>query len=245
MENKDTLPNGYGEIVKAVNAVMTEVSFIEKDKTIGEGKNSYKGVSDEGVKKLIGAAMAKHGLAIFQVGIKATPNIHRFTDNNGYQKTSVFTEVVTKYRLCHISGEYVDLEGYGHGVDSQDKSAGKATTYALKYLLLYTFLVSTGKIDDADAVHSDEITKSVTVKVDKAPTKPNATKEIVENYCAAILNGEIGMYEEVFEKYVVGTGGKKLLDEAKAKYKQLSGELSWATSNYPTSNYKTRNMIPV
>lgn len=235
MENtNDTLPNGYGEIVKAVNAVMTEVSFIEKDKTIGEGKNSYKGVSDEGVKKLIGAAMAKHGLAIFQVGIKATPNIHRFTDNNGYQKTSVFTEVVTKYRLCHTSGEYVDLEGYGHGVDSQDKSAGKATTYALKYLLLYTFLVSTGKIDDADAVHSDEITKAVTVKVEKAPTtkqpeppkKKKITKEIAENYAAAILNGEIGILETVEQEYEIGDGTRKLLTDAQEKWAKLSGELT-------------------
>lgn len=226
MENtNDTLPNGYGEIVKAVNAVMTEVSFIEKDKTIGEGKNSYKGVSDEGVKKLIGAAMAKHGLAIFQVGIKATPNIYRFTDNNGYQKTSVFTEVVTKYRLCHISGEYVDLEGYGHGVDSQDKSAGKATTYALKYLLLYTFLVSTGKIDDADAVHSDEITKAVMVKVEKAPSKPKMTKEIADNYIAAILAGELGMFEEATSKYDITPNGIKILSEAVAKRKKESGEL--------------------
>ena len=31
-----------------------------------------------------------------------------------------------------------------------DKSAGKATTYALKYALLYLFMVPTGKIDDAD-----------------------------------------------------------------------------------------------
>ena len=45
--------------------------------------------------------------------------------------------------------------GYGHGVDSQDKSAGKATTYALKYALLNTFLVPTGDIDDTDNTHSD------------------------------------------------------------------------------------------
>lgn len=188
---QETLPTGYGELIKAVNAVMNEVTFIEKDKTVGEGKNSYKAVSDEGVKKLIGAAMAKNGLAIFQTGVKATPNIHRYIDNNGYQKTSVFTEVLTKYRLCHISGEYIDLEGYGHGVDSQDKSAGKATTYALKYLLLYTFLVSTGKIDDADSVHSDEISKEQKVKA-----KPKASNKAISDACDRIMNGEIGIVEK-------------------------------------------------
>jgi len=48
------------------------------------------------------------------------------------------------------------VAGYGHGIDTQDKGAGKATTYALKYTLLYLFLVPTGKIDDADNDHSDE-----------------------------------------------------------------------------------------
>ena len=59
--------------------------------------------------------------------------------------------------LIHESGETLELCGYGHGIDSQDKSAGKATTYALKYCLLYTFLVPTGKIDDADTEHSNNI----------------------------------------------------------------------------------------
>lgn len=236
MENTSSeLPNGYGELVKAVNKVMEEVSFIEKSKTIGEGKNSYKGVSDEDVKKLIGQSMAKHGLAIFQIGIKPTTHIHRYTDNNGYQKTSVFTEVIPRYRLCHVSGETIELEGYGHGVDSQDKSAGKATTYALKYLLLYTFLVSTGKIDDADNTHSEavEMPKMQAQPKPQSKAEPKTatgklvlTKEIASNYEAAILNGEIGAYEEVFEKYVVGAAGKKLLDEAYKKSKELTGELT-------------------
>lgn len=56
----------------------------------------------------------------------------------------------------HTSGEYLTISGYGHGVDTQDKGAGKATTYALKYALLYTFLVPTGKIDDTDKDHSED-----------------------------------------------------------------------------------------
>jgi len=60
----------------------------------------------------------------------------------------------------HESGESKEISGYGHGVDPQDKGAGKATTYALKYALLYTFLVPTGSIDDADKTHSDNIAVS-------------------------------------------------------------------------------------
>jgi hypothetical protein len=229
MENtNDTLPTGCDNtnIAKAIIKVMQEVRNIEKGLTVGTGNNSYKGVADKDVKYALSDAMAKNGLCILPIGINAVETVTRW-DQGGFQKQSVFTKVDTKYLLLHESGESIEIVGHGHGVDSQDKSAGKATTYALKYALLYTFMVATGNIDDADKESSEahEVPK-VAAKKNVPPNKPNATKEIVENYCAAIMNGEIGMYEEVFEKYVVGTGGKKLLDEAKAKHKQLSGELS-------------------
>jgi hypothetical protein len=49
------------------------------------------------------------------------------------------------------------LAGYGHGVDSQDKGAGKATTYAMKNMLLYSFMTPVGKIDDTETTHSEDI----------------------------------------------------------------------------------------
>ena len=151
-------------IAKAIIAVMQEVKGIDKTMTVGSGNNSYKGVPDQEVKKIIGDAMAKNGLCILPIGIEPKTEVSRWEEETTYngqkqvkQKQSVFTEVTTKYLLLHSSGESVELSGYGHGVDSQDKGAGKATTYALKYTLLYTFLVPTGKIDDADTSHSDTI----------------------------------------------------------------------------------------
>jgi hypothetical protein len=84
-------------------------------------------------------------------------------------KQSIFTKVKTKYLLLHESGESVELAGYGHGVDPQDKGAGKATTYALKNCLLYTFLTPVGKIDDTETTHSNDI--AAPAPVEKAPAK--------------------------------------------------------------------------
>jgi len=148
-------------LAKAVLAVMDEVKGIEKSMTVGSGAMTYKGVPDQEVKKIIGASMAKHGLCILPTGVAEQTQIDRWEETNQHgvkQKQSVFTKVTTKYLLLHDSGESVELAGYGQGVDSQDKGAGKATTYALKYVLLYTFLVPTGKIDDADNnTHSEAI----------------------------------------------------------------------------------------
>ena len=146
-------------LAKAIIAVMQSVKGIDKTMTIGTGNNSYKGVSDKEVKKVIGDAMAKNGLCIIPIDIESKIQIDRW-DAPGYNngpmvtKQSVFTEVKAKYILLHESGESIEISGYGHGIDAQDKGAGKATTYALKYALMYTFMIPTGTIDDEDAFHS-------------------------------------------------------------------------------------------
>lgn len=153
-----------------IHAVMSEVKNIDKNLTVGEGKMSYQGVSDKDVKLKIGQAMEKHNLIILPVKVEPKMKVERWEEATNYgnkMKQSVFTEVLTTYRIVHtLTGESVEIQGYGHGVDSQDKSAGKATTYALKYALLYAFMVPTGHIDDADKTHSNE------VKTPPPPPKP-------------------------------------------------------------------------
>jgi len=154
------------QLVEAVLKVMDDCKGIEKSLNVGSGRSSYKGVSDKDVKLKVGESMRKHGLVIFPTGIQSNAQLNQWEEEDSFSKSnpkpmkrkqSIFTEVITTYKLVHTSGESIDLFGYGHGVDSQDKSAGKATTYALKYTLLYSFMVATGHIDDADNVHSDEI----------------------------------------------------------------------------------------
>lgn len=151
-------------LIKAVLAVMDEVKSIEKNLDVGTGRASYKGVADKDVKQAIGQAMQKYGLIILTTGIMPESEMSEWDQEETFNgqtqmkhKTMVFTKIKTKYTLMHESGEQIELVGYGHGVDSQDKSAGKATTYALKYALLNTFLVPTGDIDDTDSEHSNSL----------------------------------------------------------------------------------------
>ena len=189
-----------GELIQAVVAVMLSTEGIEKNLTVGVGKNAYKGVADKDVKNVIRASMAEYGLIILPVGIDAKTTVSEWMGTN-YQneparKQSVFTEVLTSYLLAHESGEYVVICGYGHGEDSQDKSAGKATTYALKNTLLYSFLIATGTIDDTDNQHSDQketppaktkplppVQKPVQPKTE--PEKPKAGKVLLRKFTDA------------------------------------------------------------
>ena len=180
-------------LIEAVLNVMAEVEGIEKTMTIGTGNSAYKGVEDKEVKKIVGSSMRKNGLAIFPTKVTPTIKIERWEEPDNYSKQlktkqSVFTEVIVDYILFHKSGESISLQGYGHGIDTQDKGAGKAMTYALKYILLYTFLVPTGKIDDADNTHSNDL-----------PTKPTE-REIKIKECIAKLDEakDLKSLEEIF-----------------------------------------------
>jgi hypothetical protein len=214
MEKKQTIEPRVPTIYEAILNVMKDVKNIEKSMTVGTGNSSYKGVSDKDVKYTIGKAMEQHNLIILPVEIEPKLQVERWEETSQYgakQKQSVFTEVITTYRIIHtLSGETVEIKGYGHGVDSQDKSAGKATTYALKYALLYAFMVPTGDIEDADKTHSNEIaTPPVQAQPKQKKECDDKTFEVVKK---AILDGKktIEQAKEVF--IFTGTQNIELLN---------------------------------
>jgi hypothetical protein len=180
-------------IAKAIIQVMKEVKGMEKNSNVGSGRNSYNGTKDQDVKEVFNDALAKNGLCILPIDIQEETQIDRWEQEyNGQkqQKQSVFTKVTTKYMLLHDSGESIELAGYGHGVDPQDKGAGKATTYALKNCLLYTFLTPVGKIDDTETTHSENIPTP-------QPVKKNLTDE---NFQKALKFGKEDM-QKVLDKF--------------------------------------------
>lgn len=174
--------NRLKKISKAIIAVMQEVKGMEKNSTVGSGNHQYSGTKDQDVKEVFNNAFTKHGLCILPIGIEETTDINRWVDPQyNRQKQSVLTKVVTKYLLLHESGESIELSGYGHGVDTQDKGAGKATTYALKNLLLYTFLTPVGKIDDTDNSHSNDVEEPAIKPIKKGKlTQPIADAEALK-----------------------------------------------------------------
>jgi hypothetical protein len=193
---KKNQANSQGEkkpenLAQAIIQVMREVKGIEKNLNVGAGKSSYKGVADKDVKKIVGDAMERAGLCILPIEIQPSVKIERWEESTNYgvkQKQSIFTEVICRYELIHESGESKIIQGYGHGVDSQDKSAGKATTYALKYALLYAFMIPTGAIDDSDSLHSNDH-----IIVKQQPKKKKALNEA--QYVKALNAIEKGEYD--------------------------------------------------
>lgn len=166
--------NEKKNIAKAIIEVMKAVKGMEKNSQIGSGSYAYSGTKDQDVKEVFNDALAKNGLCIMPIDIDENTQVDRW-EVQGKTKQSIFTKVKVKYLLLHDTGESIELCGYGHGVDNQDKGAGKATTYALKNCLLYTFLTPVGKIDDTDTTHSEEITTPQQTFKNQAPTVKKET----------------------------------------------------------------------
>jgi len=208
-------------LIKAINNVMKDVENIEKNLNVGAGNNSYKGIADKDVKIALNRSMRNNGLVLFTVKIEPNLKIERWEEKTNYglkQKQSVFTEVLTTYELMHESGESKLIQGYGHGVDSQDKSAGKATTYALKYALLYQFLVATGELDDADKTHSESIPEPIKAAAVKS-TESDKKWITNEQFKATKTSGIKGI------KAVFNSNKIKMRDEQKEELQEIYNNL--------------------
>ena len=118
-----------GALVSAIGAVMAEVGYVR-----GTGKNShhkYTYTSDEDLAAAVQPALAKHGVAILPVACQL--------DRSGDHCV-----IVQTWRVAHSSGEWMQIEIAGEGVDKQDKGTAKALTGARKYLLRLLFCIPTG-----------------------------------------------------------------------------------------------------
>lgn len=164
-------------LTKAINAVMDEINWVAKNMTVWSWNNSYKWVADKDVKQTIRESMIKNWLSILPIWWTPKIQIDRWEEVDSYSKEtpkamktkqSIFTEIENKYLLLHTSWESIEVYGYWQWVDTQDKWAGKATTYALKNTLLNMFLIPTWV--DTDNTHSDDL---------EVPQKPvyNTTKK--------------------------------------------------------------------
>jgi hypothetical protein len=137
-----------------------EVGNINKNMVVGNGRNSYKGVSEKAVLEPIRKLFIEHRLLILPIGVEVNErecSFEKITYGEKDTKIRLMTQVKAKYRIVDVDkpADYLDIESCGNGSDTQDKGAGKALTYALKIALTKTFLGISG--EDTDNQHSDDL----------------------------------------------------------------------------------------
>ena len=131
-------------VYQKIAAVMQDVQYLAKDDNVEYKTTKYKAISEEKVTSTMRKALLKHGLVVFPV------KQHR-------ERVGTITSVDVTYRLQNIDDpeDYIEVVSSGDGADTQDKGAGKAMTYAFKYMFLRTFAIPTG--EDPDKISSAEL----------------------------------------------------------------------------------------
>jgi hypothetical protein len=181
-------------LLTALIKAAKESPEIRKNMEVGEGRNAYKATSYYDVMKELRLSLINNGLILIPKSYTPSTTVDRWEGKdykgNPAMKQQVFVDLSATYTLWHESGEFLDIPALGHGIDPQDKAAGKATTYAMKNALLYLLNIAVGGIDDTDTEHSNDKevpVKEVTKPTDKK-TKPISTNENLEIALKMIRN---------------------------------------------------------
>lgn len=141
--------------------IENELTNVAKNLSVGVGKSSYKAVGEADVLKAVKPLEAKYGVYSYPASRRIVESAvleNEQTDynNNKVIKKSFFERIETVYRFVNVDNpsEYIEITSYGDGIDTGDKSVGKACTYADKYALLKAYKIITGDDPDQDESQS-------------------------------------------------------------------------------------------
>ena len=168
-------------IFQRLSAITLELSTVAKNLEVGAGKSQYKAVGEADVLRAVKPLEAKHGVYSYPCSRQIIESGTIENETMDYQtkekivRKSLFERIETIYRFVNVDNptEYIDITTYGDGIDTQDKSVGKAMTYGDKYALMKAYKIITG--DDHDAKPSEAL-KGLQTK----PAKPVSEETIAK-----------------------------------------------------------------
>lgn len=126
-------------LLQRLNAVMADVSYVQKDKAI----TSYKVVTHDAVTAKVRPALVRHGIFYYP---------HEIEREQSGKITII--DMVVRFVNVDDKEDFIDVPTCGYGLDTGDKGPGKAMSYAVKYALLKALGLETG--EDADNEASPE-----------------------------------------------------------------------------------------
>jgi len=197
-------------IFSRINAVMGEVSYVQKDSVIsGGGGSSYKAVSHDQVVSMVRAAMVKHGIICYPEQVAGEMLIMR----GGEVKMHLYSG---QYRIHFVGldGDEIVSVVHAHANDNGDKAPGKALTYAVKSAMLKVFNLETG-VDDESREEQRETLKPITDENIAALRKLIKDTDTEENAFCKFL--KVGSISEMFNSNFSAAEGLLIAKQKKIK----------------------------
>lgn len=225
-------------IFEKLSAISLEITNVEKNLTISMGASKYKAVGEGDVLAAVRPAEAKFRVYSYPCSRKIIDAYELETlDYKGNTKKQFFERIEITYRFVNMDNpsEFIDIISYGDGIDSGDKSVGKAMTYGDKYALLKAYKIITG--EDPDQQASETLIGKTNKTTATTVTKTEPKKTLSEDVKAELNSLGITL-EQVseFKKIPV----EELTDDVvrliiMAKKKKLAKEKATAVAEKPTT----------
>lgn len=137
--------------------ITNEISKVNKNLTVGEGKSKYKAVGEADILKAVKELEYKYRVYSYPANREILESsMYTTTNSYGDEKNNIFSRIKTTYRFVNIDNkdDYIETVTFAEGIDTQDKGSGKAMTYSDKYALMKSYKIITG--EDPDQNPSEE-----------------------------------------------------------------------------------------
>lgn len=198
------------KVAKKILEVMKCVDYLQKDGKVEYGRTKYSYLSEEKITTEIRKALCEVGLILYPTKMEIIGERETTTKSG----TAAILNILSTYRVQDAeSGEYIEVQALGEGMDSGDKTVYKAMTGAFKYAQRQTFMIPTG--DDPDQISSDELKngKVVTMPQNKKwPIEPAEREQFNDNdanFVSFWANAKNLGYTEEEVRKIAGVGSLK------------------------------------
>lgn len=177
-------------IYEKMLGITSELSRVAKNLEVGFGQSKYKATGEADVLAAIKPLEAQYKIYSFPVKREIIETGEMETKSG---TKNLFLRIATTYRFVNVEkpDEYLEITSYGDGVDSQDKSVGKAMTYSDKYALMKAYKIITG--DDPDQDKSEEMNNVRTTK------KSNQAKPVQQKTVQTAQPTQINYRQELID----------------------------------------------
>lgn len=163
-------------IYEKMLGITSELTKVAKNLEVGIGQAKYKAAGEADVLAAIKPLEEKYKVYSYPAKREIVETAELETKSG---TKNLFLRIATTYRFINVEKpeEYIEITSYGDGVDSQDKSVGKAMTYSDKYALMKAYKIITG--DDPDQNKSEEL-KGKSKAQKEIYVKPVLEEKIIE-----------------------------------------------------------------
>ena len=130
-------------IFEKLSNITNEISSVNKNLTVGQGKSAYKAVGEADILKAVKELEFKYRVYSYPASREVIESTMYTTTNEYGEKNNIFSRIKTTYRFVNIdkTDEYIETITFAEGIDTQDKGSGKAMTYADKYALMKSYKI--------------------------------------------------------------------------------------------------------